>query len=79
MDTLILLFIFSVLLNLFLIRWAIGERLSRRRWQKDAAALQNALRHHDPTLVASQRSSAVGFWLVVGMFFLFGVLAVLVN
>ncbi len=79
MDTLILLFIFSVLLNVLLIRWAVGERLSRRRWQKDAAALQSALREHNPALMAQQRSSAAGFWLVLGMFFLFGVLALVVN
>ena len=46
METLFLLLVLSLLLNLFLVRWGWGERRDRRVWQQEATVLQRALRDH---------------------------------
>ncbi len=46
METIFLLLVFSLFLNLLLFRWGWNERRDRRVWQQEATVLQRALRDH---------------------------------
>jgi hypothetical protein len=45
METMALILVLSILLNVLTLRWALHEYAIRRQWQQDATALQHTLRN----------------------------------
>lgn len=56
MEQIALLLFVSVIFNVLFLRWALQEHALRRQWQKEATALQRALR----SLNDGQSSNAQG-------------------
>ena len=70
MEPVLLALAVSLLLNMFFLRWALQEHAARRQWQKEAGALQRALRSFDSSQPAGTNEGAIRlFWLIfVGLF-----------
>jgi hypothetical protein len=74
METLFLLLVLSLLLNLFLIRWGWSERRDRRVWQQEATVLQRALRDHTTGSGIIEKGSIAPLLVLGGMLVTFTLL-----
>jgi len=73
MDTVTPILLFSLLINLLLLRWAFSEYRNRRDWQQEAAMLEKALRTVNADPASRPRNGLTMIWVlgIIAMFLSF--------